>query len=201
MSMTKAEPKKRGRPPAMDAKQKAATEKQLEGIAHKINSRLERAAAQENKADDHRLAAAIHLEEARQACKGTPIKFRAWVDKNVSQSYETVKTLVRIGAADDPKLALEDLRKGTAKANRESRARAKVSRETPAPAEDTGSEPVTGLVPPYQQATDAFDALGARDKLKLISHACNDTGCMATFEGLPLEGLGGGEMKRKRKCR
>ncbi len=188
-------PKKKTEAPDPAARRKVA-EKKLEGIKDKINARLEKAAVQENKADDHRLAAAIHLEEARQACKGTPIKFRDWVDKNVSQSYETVKTLVRIGAAENPKLALEDLRNKSAKANREARARAKkkkpptVSREPAAPSSSEEAAPVGGDIPVHtllDQVKTAFDGLGARDKLQLIAYAAADTGVVATFEGHALK--------------
>lgn len=174
--------------PDQNTKRQVA-ERKLDGIKVKINARLEKAAVQENKADDHRLAAAIHLEEARRTCKGTSIKFRKWVDDNVSQSYETVRTLVRIGAAENPKLALEDLRNKSAKANREARARAKkkkpstVSRETSAPSSEEDI-PVRTLL---DQVKVAFDGLGARDKLQLIAYAAADTGVVATFEGHPLK--------------
>ena len=190
MPKKKAETKK----PDQNAKRQVA-EKKLEGIKDKINARLEKASVQEGKADDHRLAAAIHLEEARQACKGTSIKFRDWVDKNVSQSYETVKTLVRIGAAENPKLALEDLRNKSAKANREARARAKkkkppkVSRETAASSSEE-VEPSDEEIPVrtlLDQVKTAFDGLGARDKLQLIAYAARETGVKATFEGHALK--------------
>lgn len=115
-----------------DAKAKAGQTsalRKLTPIAKEINIRLEKAEGLTDKAYDHRLAAALQLEEARKQCKAAKINFKTWVNENVDQSYETVRKLVAVGAADDPKQALEDLRAGAKKRVAEHRERKKAKAE------------------------------------------------------------------------
>ena len=96
--------------------QEVAAITKLEPIAKEINIRLEKAEKHTSEAFDHRLSAALRLEDARKMCKKAGMNFKKWAETNVTQSYETVRKLAAIGASDDPKLALEDLRISTRKA-------------------------------------------------------------------------------------
>ena len=80
--------------------------RELAPVAKEINVRLEKAAQSDGKAFDHRLAAAIQLDAARQMCVERKINFKSWAEENVTQSFETVRKLVAIGASEDPQLAL-----------------------------------------------------------------------------------------------
>ena len=73
------------------------------------------------KADDHRLAAALQLADARTLADDHHIGWKIWVDKNIDRSYRDVKKLVAIGSANDPVLALE----GARKHGRDARARSR----------------------------------------------------------------------------
>ena len=103
----------------------AAAITKLAPIAKEINERLVKAEKMTSDAFNHRLSAAIRLEDANKMCKKSGVNFKKWVEANVTQSYETVRKLVAVGAADDPKLALEDLRLNTKK--RVAKHRAKVA--------------------------------------------------------------------------
>ena len=85
--------------------------KTLTPIAKDINTRLEKAAKMENDAYDHRLAAAIRLNDAHKIIKKTKgITIKGWCENNIEHSYSNVKHLTKVGAAKNPRLALEDLR-------------------------------------------------------------------------------------------
>ena len=103
---------------------------ELETVAKEINVRLEKAGTLDGKADDHRLAAAKKLDEAKRKCKHAKIAFRTWVNDNVTQGYDECLKLVRIGAAPDPAKALADLRKGAAKRMQKMRDKQAGSRDT-----------------------------------------------------------------------
>ena len=94
----------------------AAALTKLKPVAKEINTRLEKAEKMSSDAFDHRLAAAIRLEDARKMCKKAGVVFKKWVEANVTQSYETVRKLAAVGGASDPALALADLRLTTRKA-------------------------------------------------------------------------------------
>lgn len=101
-------------------------EKKLTPLANEINTRFEKAAGLEGKADDHRLAAALRLNEAKQLCAASGIRFRAWVSEHIKeQSWETVRKLALVGGAPNPQLALEDLRGKNREANRQHREKVK----------------------------------------------------------------------------
>ena len=93
----------------------------LDRTANEINVRFEKAAKLEGDANDHRLAAAILLEEARAKLEGTGVKFKDWAEKHVKQAWETVRKLVVIGGAKNPAKALADMRSKNAEANKKHR--------------------------------------------------------------------------------
>lgn len=104
------------------AKVMVTTTKELAPVAKEVNVRLEKAAKLESDADDHRLAAAIQLASAAKACEAAGVSFKEWSEKNVNgQSYETVRKLLAVGKADDPKLALADMRGKNKEANKKLR--------------------------------------------------------------------------------
>lgn len=96
--------------------QETAAITKLKPVAKEINERLVKASKLTSDAFDHRLAAAIRLEDARKMCKKANMNFKTWAEANVKHSYENVRKLAAIGASDNPKLALEDMRITTRKA-------------------------------------------------------------------------------------
>ena len=102
-------------------------------VAKEINTRLEKATALDEKAGDHRLAAALQLDKARQVCKASKITFKGWVQANIEYSLDEVKKLVAVAAKPDPAKALADMRAGVAQRSRELRARRKALRDAPPP--------------------------------------------------------------------
>ena len=97
-------------------------------MAEEINVRLGKAEGYDgraetamHKADDHRLAAALKLAEARTLADDHRIGWKRWVDKNIARSYRDVKRLVAIGSSKDPVLALE----GARERGRDARARSR----------------------------------------------------------------------------
>lgn len=119
----------------------AKGEKQLVPVAKEITARLDSAAKNEQKADDMRLSAAQFLAQAEVICKETGVQFKAWAEKNVPQSYETVRKLLAVGKAPDPVLALADMRAANAKANAKSRANKKETTKPSVPSETGPARP------------------------------------------------------------
>ena len=115
----------------------------LKPIAEEINARLEKANKMSTQADDHRLAAAIKLEDARKRCRAAGIGFQRWCEDSVSQGYDEVCKLVAIGAAPDPLKALADMRAGAAARNRKMRSKRKMdaSRDARLPLVGGGMNP------------------------------------------------------------
>lgn len=152
----------------------------LKPIAKEINVRFTKAAKLDGQADDHRLAAAIKLAEAKTKCEADKLNFKKWATENVSQGYETVRKLVAIGAADDPQAALEDMRDGNAKANkklRDSKTEPKVSRDT--------SEETTTTAPPltpFGRAEAALEALDDQVRENVLGSAAGDMGLVIISE-------------------
>ena len=139
----------------------------LKPIAKEINERLVKADKMTSDAFDHRLAAAIRLEDARKMCQKSGVQFKKWVEANVKQSYETVRKLVAVGASDNPKLALEDMRLSTKK--RVEKHRAKASSEKVLHNTTESSGPSTGLSrTPWEVADDMIASLGDKEQLSLI---------------------------------
>lgn len=101
----------------------AQIERKLDPIAKEVNVRLEKADKNDALADDHRLAAAIRLDDAKAACKEMGVTFKKWAEDNIAWSYDTVRKLARIGGADDPAAAIADMRASRAMQERERRER------------------------------------------------------------------------------
>lgn len=102
----------------------------LAPYAKEINVRIEKAAKLDGDADDHRLAAALQLEAARVKCEEAKISFKHWAEENVKDlAYETIRKLVVVGASEDPKLALADMRQKQAGYAKKSRGKTKASIE------------------------------------------------------------------------
>ena len=139
----------------------------LKPIAKEINERLHKATVMTSDAFDHRLAAAIRLEDARKMCQKSGVQFKKWVEANVKQSYETVRKLIAVGAASDPKLALEDMRLSTKK--RVEKHRAKASSEKVLRNTTESSGPSTGPSrTPWEIADDMVASLDDKGQLSLI---------------------------------
>lgn len=104
-----------------------AAEKKLTPLANEINVRFEKASKLDGQADDHRLAAALRLNEAKQLCAASGIRFREWVESHVKeQSWETVRKLAVVGGAPNPQIALEDMRGKNKEANKKHREKKKI---------------------------------------------------------------------------
>jgi hypothetical protein len=147
---------------AAAARFRAATEANLNKDANEINVRFEKAEKLFGQADDHRLAASILLAVAKERCREAKINFRQWCEKNVMQSYETVRKLIHIGVAENReknsgKLLLADMRATNAQRNKEHRARKKDSAGT-----------TKGLVIEQHAARKgADDSLDASDRMQM----------------------------------
>lgn len=156
------------------AKEKAETEKaktikSLVPIAKEINTRIDKAAKMFKDADDHRLAAAIKMDDARGVCRDMKIPFQDWVKDNVKQSYETVRKLLPIGAAENEeegagKLLLTDMREGNKQANKKHRDKKKA-----APGSASGDETVAKKPkPPANRAIEALKELPDEQAAELV---------------------------------
>ena len=109
---------------------RAEAETVLAALAPDIVARLDaaekharRAANAENKADDMRLSAALHVAKARKVCEAAGIGWRSWSQKHLGRQYSEIKRLVRIGAAPDPAAALADERRRSRESMQRSRDR------------------------------------------------------------------------------
>lgn len=128
----------------------------LKPLATEINARFEKANKAITKANDHRVAAAIRLAEAKVICKENHIDFKKWAEANFTQSWGELGRLVTAGNADDPRKAIEDMRLGARNRMQKTRDR----RTTAPPTEPTISGPT---------ADDALHALEDTKRLALIS--------------------------------
>ena len=144
--------------------------RKLQPIAREINARFERAAHMEGKADDHRLSAALKLDEAKKICTRGKVNFREWVEENVSQGWEEAKKLARVGGSENPKLALEDMRAGTKARTRKARERA--SRGTPA----TASVPQPKLPSAFVTAEEMMRSLDDKTRLAVVGEHAKELG-------------------------
>ncbi len=145
----------------------------LTPIAKEINTRFSKADKLEGQADDHRLAAAIKLAEAKKLCKTSKLPFKKWVDENIEQSWETARKLVPIGESKDPAKALADLRAGGKARQQKLRDKKKaeqVSRDTATP-KQVEYKP-TKAATPFERADDALGQLEDNVAVSVIeSHA------------------------------
>jgi len=160
---------------AADAKIKGGQEtamKSLAPIAKEVNQILELAQRADDQAHDRRLSAALKLEEARKIAETAKLNFKAWCEKNVTQSYETVRKLVAIGGSKNPKQALEDLRHRNKKANKKLRdKKAAALAVIAAPAET-----------PYIRAEKALDAMKDKDQHTFLDSKAKKIGFRVVSE-------------------
>ena len=126
---------------AAEAKSKGAQTtalKKLNPIAKDINTRLTKAARMEDDAYDHRLAAAIRLDDAHKIIKTTKgLTIKSWCGDHIEHSYSNVKMLTKVGGATNPKLALEDLRVKNKLANAALRERVAKAKAKPTSSKET----------------------------------------------------------------
>ena len=177
----------------------------LQPLAHEINARLEKAEQIIGKADDHRLAAALKLEQARKECAAKKVNFKKWCEANVKHAYESVRKLVRIGGSEDPPKALSDLRAGVKKAMKKSRAKKAARAAGPVAVAETAlatmkdaeavkfiekqakkhnvAAKTAGSGDALADAKFAFDALTANEKIELLKYAAEKTGAEVTLCG------------------
>jgi|7_EtaG_2_1085326.scaffolds.fasta_scaffold59841_1 hypothetical protein len=162
---------------ALKASKAASTQgfKTLAPMAKEINAKLDRAAVAEGKAFDHRLSACCMLAEAKEVAEKAKINWKKWCENNVTQSPETIRKLVMVGKADDPKLALEDLRLKNARQMAASRAAAKARASmTPvsgkatsaAPSDDAPRPPAETPAGKILSGLDSIDKQQGRNLLK-----------------------------------
>lgn len=168
---------------AKEAKEKATAEatKTLAPIAKEINTRLEKAAKMEKDADDHRLAAALRLKDAEEQCKAAGLHFKKWSEEHVKgQSFETVRKLLAVGKADEPMLALQDMRAANAAANRKLREKQKAERQQPrSSAEGDESEGGSDDEPTLEGLDgikEAFAELKASEQMEFAEWAAKEVG-------------------------
>lgn len=100
----------------------------LAPIAKEINHRLKQAEKMESDGLNHRLAASIQAARAKEQCKANQINFKSWCDAHLTMTYENIRKLARIGASDDPKLALDDMRAKAVIAQAKQREKAKAEK-------------------------------------------------------------------------
>ncbi|MEE9598178.1 MAG: hypothetical protein V3V96_15510 [Acidiferrobacterales bacterium] len=142
---------------------KAATAKALDltvklnSTAKEINVRLEKAKTANQKAQDHRLAAALLLAEARTKCNEGGVKFKSWVADNIMQSYDTVRKLASVGASENPTEALENIRLANKEHSVTKRKKLTKAKE------------LEQKVTPYQRATKAVEVLEDQVQLNLAT--------------------------------
>lgn len=154
-----------------------ATVKTLAPVAKEINVRFEKANGLDSKADDHRIAAAQRLAEAKAKCEETGVNFKSWCEANVTQAYETVRKLVSVGAADDPVAALADMRSGNKKA-------AQKHRDGKKKASTTGAKAISGpKISPFQAADQAFSKLDEKSARNLLESRAAKVGLEVVAPG------------------
>jgi hypothetical protein len=153
----------------------AKTEAKLEPIAKEITERLRLADLSETKADDHRIAAAIKFADARKMCDDVGIAFKPWAEKHLpNQSYETIRKLVAVGNADDPKLALADMRGKNKEANKNLRKRKKAK-----PEKNIGADPKSGsgrAESPFQKVEHGLSQMKETEIKELLTSTASEFG-------------------------
>ena len=162
---------------AEQAKAQKAAEKFFADTAKEINYRLEQAEKFLDKADDHRLAAAIRLNDAKVKCAEVGLSFKKWAEEHIKdQTFETVRKLAGVGGTSDkdggPTKALADMREKNKIANRAARAREKAKKTQTSKPENNISAPAKGSAPknmtPFKVAQDALHALDTPVAAELV---------------------------------
>lgn len=93
-------------------------------VAKEINVRLTKAERIISQANDHRLAAALLVAEARgriEAGEAGNVTWSKWAAQNIDRSRSEVNKLLKIGQSDDPRAAVNDVRKKAAASMAKSR--------------------------------------------------------------------------------
>ena len=144
----------------------------LAPIAKEINVRMEKAGQALDKADDHRLAAALRFHDARTMCGKSGIKFNGWCKDNVIElDARTIRELVVIGGSSKPAQALADLRAGSAARNKVLRAKAKAAGKGGKAGAITGPKAT-----PLQRVTETLAALGSDEAGPVVPPMVADRG-------------------------
>lgn len=152
---------------------------QLDQIGREVVERMKKAAKLEGDADDHRLAAALRLAEAKKICEANKIKFQEWSDEHAEGlSFETVRKLAAVGSAENPKLALADMRGKNKEANKKARDKAKAEKQSnaEAPAHEEGDTEAPAKRTQLERTQDAFLELSATNKVAFLRWACEEIG-------------------------
>lgn len=152
------------------SKTKAETERKLPSMAREINVRLEKAETMEHKADDHRLAAAQVLGEAKTRCEAAKMSFKDWCETAIvaeGRSFETIRKLASVGQSDEPALALADMRGKNKAANKKHRDSKKASASS-ASASSSKTKPQVGAIDAAEQAFGALNENGQRNLLQTL---------------------------------
>jgi hypothetical protein len=153
----------------VDEKAKADAEKKLPGIAKDVVTRLDKAQEIQGKADDHRLAAALKVAEAKKLAQVAGIPFKKWAEDNIkAYAFETVRKLAVVGESDNPQEALTALREKVKEANKKLRDKRK---DLPKP--DKGSSKKEAIV---DVALKALDQMPDTQRRKLIESVANNEG-------------------------
>ena len=158
--------------------------RKLQPMAKVINTRLEQAEKADQKAEDHRLAAALQLAEAKAYCEDHKVNFKTWAEKNVDdlregrKTFQTVRKLAAIGSQPDPQKALQDTRKRNKAANkklRDSRAAPAKQIEGPAAGKPKPKSP-------FAQAQEVLDELGDETEVKVLQSRASHHGLVVMSE-------------------
>ena len=157
---------------AEHAKQAKAI-RDLKPEAKEINVRMDKAAKMSRDADDHRLAAALKLATAKDACREVGVSFKDWCEENINLGEQSVRKLLPIGAAESEekgagKLMLTDMREKNKSANKKARERKKT--------EGGDSKPAAKKVSAGQKAMEGLDAMKKDEKKLLIKSQAEDMG-------------------------
>lgn len=156
--------------PALSKRQEQAQHK-LDPMAREINVRLEKAEKQEQQADDHRLAASLVLAKAKAQCMAAQINFKKWCEAHLEHSYETARKLAAIGASDNPRAALEDMRGRNAAANRKLREAQKAALQ-----QVKRLPPRQLSAPPAEQAREVLARVPDAEAVAIAKHVAESHG-------------------------
>ena len=169
-----------------DKAKHTATLRELKALAREVNAMLDKASKSDLRAFDLRLSAACSLAKARETCKRDGLKFQDWCEANVETSYKEVKRLALVGEADDPKMALEDLRAKTA-------ARVRKSRENKSAPSSAGRVSSTaGEQPALSAYTDTLGRVGSlpeKERLKLATEVASGEGMSVVTQAVAKKAL------------
>ena len=158
----------------IEAAANAKAVKALDAKARTVSGIVGRINKQETRTDDLRLTLAQHLAEAEKICAAGKVKFKDWVEANVEirQGYAEVRRLVKIGNADDPKKALEDLRAGVRdRVKKHSDKKKAEAAETKKTAEAVSPAPPSD---PAEHVLEIFGGLSKRKQLDILKTIAKD---------------------------